>query len=234
MTNKGMEEPSFCIIPVRGGSKGIPRKNLAEFNGISLLEWTINQAMEVYRAEHIMVSTEDEEMAQVANVCGIRLINRPDELAQDSSTTNVVVDHLLAEVDPDGELFGHFTILQVTSPLRNAQDIEKAESMMQAGGYDSVISAYQEQKSHPAKMYQMQEGMAVSVAPEMEYMRRQDLPKIYRRNGAIFSCTREYYDRTDKLWGGNMGIVEMPRQRSVDVDASDDLELAREIFETLS
>ncbi len=221
---------SFCIIPVRGGSKGIPRKNLAEFNGMSLLEWTIEQAKEVYKNEQILVSTEDAEMAMVAKATGVTLIDRPIELAQDETTTNAVVDHLLAEIDEDGSKFNHFTILQVTSPLRNAEDIQKAENLMQTAEYESLVSAYLETESHPAKMYQMQNGKAVSVAPKMEYMRRQDLPKVYRRNGAIFSCTRSFYDRTGKLWGGGMGIVEMPKTRSVDVDTPEDLARANQFF----
>ena len=105
---------------------------------------------------------------------------------------------------------------------------------MQSGKFESLVSAYIETEAHPAKMYHLQNGTAVSVVPEMEYLRRQDLPKIYRRNGAIFACTREFYDRTGKLWGGKMGMVEMPKDRSVDVDMPDDLVTAREIFETLS
>lgn len=224
-----MAASSFCIIPVRGGSKGILRKNLAPFNGMSLLEWTIQQARQVYANEHIMVSTEDAEMAQVTTNCAVRLINRPPELAQDETTTNAVVDHLLSEVDPAGDNFNHFTILQVTSPLREAEDIRKAETLMQSGEYDSVVSGYIEEESHPAKMYRLVDGKAVSIAPEMEAMRRQDLPEIYRRNGAIFSCTRNYYDRTGKLWGGEMGIVEMPRERSIDIDTPDDLKRAQKM-----
>lgn len=225
-----MAHVSFCIIPVRGGSKGIPRKNLAPFNGMTLLEWTIKQAKEVYAPEHIFVSTEDAEMASLARNASVQVINRPADLAQDSSTTNSVVEHLLAQIDPQGSVYHHFTILQVTSPLRNAQDIQQAEQMMQSGQYDSVISGYRDGESHPAKMYQMKDGKAVSIVPEMEYLRRQELPPVYRRNGAIFSCTRAYFDKTGKLWGGALGMVEMPKDRSVDVDSPEDLELAKELL----
>lgn len=221
---------SLCIIPVRGGSKGIPRKNLATFDGVSLLEWTIRQAMQVYELDHIFISTEDRELAEVAAQCYAQVIERPSELARDSSTTVSVVDHLLGEVDPHGETFASLTILQVTSPLRKVEDVRRAEEMLRTGNYDSVISAFHEDEAHPAKMYVIEGKYAVPIAPPMEFERRQDLPKIFRRNGAIFVCTRKLYDRTGRLWGGKMGIVEMPRRRSVDIDALEDLELARRIL----
>ncbi|MGE0492782.1 MAG: hypothetical protein AB7S38_26450 [Vulcanimicrobiota bacterium] len=222
---------SFCIIPVRGGSKGIPRKNLVPFHGVSLLEWTIMQAKSVYASDNVFVSTEDEELAQVAENCRVRLVNRPAALAQDDSTTNSVVEHLLGVIDPRGDQYHHFTILQVTSPLRTAEDVSKAEALMSSGEYDSVISAFHEDEAHPAKMYILRDGQAESVAPTMQHTRRQDLPKAYRRNGAIFVCTRDFFDRTGLLWGGRLGLVEMPRCRSVDIDTPGDLERAQRTYE---
>lgn len=226
-----MSRNAFCMIPVRGGSKGIPRKNLADFQGVSLLEWTIRQAKQVYAPEHVFVSTEDREMAGVAARCGVQVVERPAELAQDHSTTGSAVDHLLGEIDPEGKVYGYFTILQVTSPLRRSDDVRRAETMMETGNYDSVVSVFQEEEAHPAKMYLMEGEYAVPVAPAMQYLRRQELPKVYRRNGAIFSCTRAFYDSTGRLWGGRQGMVEMPRLRSVDIDRPEDLERARRILE---
>lgn len=225
-----MTHKPFCLIPVRGGSKGIPKKNFVIFNGVSLLEWTIQQAKSVYMKEDIFVSTEDPELAKIATDCDVYLIDRPPELARDTSTTVSVVDHLLGEIDPDGMTYQSFTILQVTSPLRQAKDVRQAEKMICTGLYDSVVSAFHEEEAHPAKMYIMEGEYAVSIAPTMQFLRRQDLPKVYRRNGAIFSCTREFYDRTGKLWGGSMGILEMPWRRSIDIDSIEDLEYAKQII----
>lgn len=219
---------TLCVVPVRGGSKGIPRKNLAEVvDGVSLLEWTLRQARESYPLEDIFVSTDDAEMAQVAEACGVQVVIRPAELAQDSSTTASVVEHLLQTVDPSGQAFDAIAILQVTSPLRTVEDILGAQELMGSRRYDSVVSGYEEKSTHPAKMYFIESGFAVSVAPDHEFSRRQDLPQVFRRNGAIFLVTRERFRRTGRLWGGKTGLVRMPRERSVDIDSPEDLEAAR-------
>lgn len=218
----------LCLIPVRGGSKGIPRKNLAELtDGVSLLEWTIRQALETYPRRDIFVSSDDVEMLAIASAASVNAVSRPPELAGDSSTTASVVDHLLHSVDRTGDEFDAIAILQVTSPLRTTGDIRRSMDMIASGRYDSVVGAFEERDCHPAKMYYVESGSAVPVAPVHESRRRQDLPKVFRRNGAIFVVTMDYYRRTGKLWGGRTGLVEMPRERSVDVDAPADLEAAR-------
>ena len=101
---------------------------------------------------------------------------------------------------------------------------------MATGGFDSVVSAFADEGPHPAKAYLVEDGIARSVMPEFETSRRQDLPPVFRRNGALFMVTREHYARTGRLWGGRTGLVEMPRERSIDIDAPQDFELARARF----
>lgn len=222
---------TLCVIPVRGGSKGIPRKNLAElFPGTSLLEWTIRQAQAVYDSDEIVVSSDDAEMLEAAGAAGARALARPDALARDESTTASVVDHLLQDLDPDGSQYQCIAILQATSPLRQSADIATAKAMMATGKYDSVVAAYRETHSHPAKFYFFEDGVAQPVLPELEAARRQDLPPVYRRNGAIFMVTRTFYTDSQKLWGGRTGLAIMPIERSIDIDAPDDLERAREYY----
>lgn len=222
---------TLCVIPARGGSKGIPRKNLVElFTGVSLLEWTIRQARTLYDADEVVVSSDDAEMLQLALSLGTQAEARPDELARDHSTTASVVDHLLATLDPGGELYDKITILQTTSPLRQTDDIARARTLLADGGYDSIVGAYRETGTHPAKFYFMHNGLARSVLPEFETARRQDLPPVYRRNGAIFMVTREFYARTGSLWGGRTALAIMPVERSIDIDTPGDLERARSYF----
>lgn len=219
---------TVCIIPVRGGSKGIPRKNLAELvDGVSLLEWTLRQATQAYGAEDVFVSTEDLEMSRIASARHVPVVARPPELAQDDTTTASVVEHLLQQIDPAQQTYSAIAILQVTSPLRTVEDILASREMIASGRYDSVVSAYEETGSHPAKMYFWESDTAVPVAPAYECSRRQDLPKVFRRNGAIFVVTRQHFIATGRLWGGRTGIVQMPKERSVDIDAPADLEAAR-------
>lgn len=220
-----------CLIPVRGGSKGIQRKNLAEIaDGISLLEWTIRQAKSVLRQDDIFVSTEDEEMFAVAARCGVVAVRRPLDLARDESTTNSVMEHLLTTIDET--CYAALAVLQVTSPLRTTHDIKAGLLRMATGEYDSVVSVFEEDQCHPAKMYLLESGVAIPVLPAYEASRRQELPRVFRRNGAIFMVTREFYRETGRLWGGRTGLIEMPRDRSVDIDAPADLVAARKIIRT--
>jgi CMP-N,N'-diacetyllegionaminic acid synthase len=218
---------TLCVIPVRGGSKGIPRKSLAHIVGcISLLEWTIHQALAAYSYDEVFVSTEDEEMSTVAAAAGARTIPRPAELAQDTTPTIDVVDHALGEVDPSGA-FEAISILQVTSPLRTVEDILRSRELLATGRYDSVVSAYEETTCHPAKMYFVESEFAIPVAPIYEASRRQELPPVFRRNGAIFLVTTHHYRKAHRLWGGRTALVHMPRERSIDIDTLADLEAAR-------
>lgn len=217
---------SACLIPVRGGSKGIPGKNLAEIvPGVSLLEWTIRQAVEVFPARDVFVSSDDPAMLAVAARTGVVAVERPAALARDESTTASVMDHLLATVG--GDRFGSLAVLQVTSPLRQAGDIAEARRLIATGDFDSVVGVFEETRCHPAKMYLVEAGSAVPVLPAYEASRRQDLPRVFRRNGAIFFVTKAHYQSTGRLWGGRTGLVEMPIARSIDIDAPDDLDAAR-------
>jgi CMP-N,N'-diacetyllegionaminic acid synthase len=226
-----MADRTLCVIPVRGGSKGLPRKNLLELApGLTLIDHAIGQAQAVYATDEVIVSTDDGEMAEVARRRETRVVMRPDELARDDSTTASVVDHLLETLGPDGMHYDTIVILQVTSPLREVEDIARGKEMMATGGFDSVVSAYADDGPHPAKTYLVEDGLARSVLPRFETARRQDLPPVFRRNGALFMVTRDHYAETGKLWGGRIGLVEMSRERSIDIDRSQDFELARARF----
>tara|TARA_R110002096_G_scaffold16898_2_gene57713 strand:- start:45322 stop:46026 length:705 start_codon:yes stop_codon:yes gene_type:complete len=217
-----------CIIPVRGGSKGIKRKNLSPVVGdITLLDWTIDQALRCFDVNEVLVSTEDEELSAAARKRGAQVVPRPNHLAADQSTTASVVEELLETLDPGASKFHQILILQVTSPLRQDDDIADARALIDSGRFDSVISGFEVKEHHPAKMYFMDGSLARSVSPEFETARRQDLPPVCRRNGAIFWTTRDWFAKTGTLWGGRTGLVAMPHERSVDIDAPEDLAAAR-------
>jgi CMP-N,N'-diacetyllegionaminic acid synthase len=194
--------------------------------GMSLLEWSIREAQKSRLKDALLVSTEDAELAQIAARCGVQVAHRPAELAQDNTTTAAVVADLLQEHEADV-----ITILQATSPLRQAVDIDAALALFESGEYDSVVSGCVYNGPHPAKLY-MADGRGVRpVAPEFEIARRQDLPLIYQRNGAIFMVKAAYFKQTGALWGGNTAMLKMPVERSVDVDSHADLEAARKYLE---
>ena len=219
---------SYCIIPVRGGSKGLPRKNLLKiYKNISLLEWTIGQAKKVYELEKIIVSTEDCELKNIAAACNLRVIDRPVDFAKDNSSTLSVIDHLFDIFKSEKIIVDSFTILQVTSPLRNYKIIKDSLELINSNKYDSVLSVYKDD-NHPAKNYFYKNGFLEPVIPNYEFLPRQSLPQVYRRNGAIFSVKSEYYKNNKKLWGGKIGYVLMDKERSIDIDYYDDFIKAKE------
>ena len=221
---------SFCIIPVRGGSKGLPRKNLLKiYKNISLLEWTINQAKKVYECEKIIVSTEDFELKSIAKESNVRVVNRPADLAKDKSSTLSVIDHLFEIFESEEIILDSFTILQVTSPLRDSKHIKNSLELINSNKYDSVLSVYIDDK-HPAKNYFCSNGFLEPVIPNYEFLPRQLLPVVYRRNGAIFSVTRNFYKKNKKLWGGKIGYVLMDKERSIDIDYYEDFIKAKEFI----
>ena len=221
---------SFCIIPVRGGSKGLPRKNLLKIHeNISLLEWTISQAKKVYECERIIVSTEDSELKNIAAASKIRVVDRPAILAEDNSTTLSVIDHLFEIFECEKINVDSFTILQVTSPLRDYKNIKKSLDLINSNKYDSVLSVYKEDL-HPSKNYFYIDGFLEPIMPNYEFLPRQLLPVVYRRNGAIFSVKSDYYKKTKKLWGGKIGYVLMDKERSIDIDYYEDFFKAKEFI----
>lgn len=222
----------LCIIPVRGGSKGLPKKNSLEIkNGISLLEWTINQAHKTYPNEDVIVSTEDINLSNIARLSGARVLNRPSYLAQDNSSTSDVVLDVLKQLEPYSYVYEAIAILQVTSALREDNDINQSIEMIKTNLYDSIISVYETKDSHPAKQYYLEKINGIDVAssfvPSLQHANRQERPNVYQRNGAIFTVTKNYFFKTNKLWGGRIGVVKMPYERSIDIDTAEDLEKAR-------
>ena len=222
---------------MRGGSKQLPRKNFMEIiKGVSLLEWTIRQAHRVYNKKDVIVSTENKKLSSIARATGARVINRPNELAQDDTTTSAVVEHVLQQLDSDKKIYNAIAILQVTSALREEKDLKKSIEMITSGNYDSIISGFETINSHPAKQYTINKNkdmiFAEPILPnkhrlQQQHANRQKRAKIYQRNGAIFIVTRKYFDKTKILWGGRIGFVQMPFERSVDIDTKDELNQAR-------
>ena len=217
------------MIPARGGSKRLPRKNIASVGGRPLIGWTIAAALESGALDRIVTSTEDEEIAQVARSLGSEIpFLRPQELAGDSTSSMDVVLHMINELrDRGAYLPEYLMLLQPTSPLRNAQDIRNVAEMAITRNADAVVSV--------SALHRHPDGMKTITAdgrlkPFLTDLcactRAQDLPPIYTLNGAL------YLARTRLLLAGK-GFVEeytyayeMPVSRSIDIDSAWDLYLA--------
>lgn len=220
------------IIPARGGSKGIPRKNIRPLAGKPLIAYTIEAAL-ASRIDKVVVSTEDAEIAVIAGKLGAEVVTRPPELAQDDTPTLPVLQHAVRET---GGRFDAVVTLQPTSPLRTRIHIDEAlelfASRPEADSLVSVVrvphsmipeSVMTEDENHYLRPY---------VTSTSGPLRRQEKPVYYARNGAAIYVTRAAR-LADYVFGGNIVPYRMPSLRSLDIDTQEDWELAEILVKAL-
>jgi CMP-N,N'-diacetyllegionaminic acid synthase len=227
-----MADPKIlAVIPARGGSKGVPRKNVRPLAGRPLLAFTIDAALAARDLlARVIVSTDDEQIAEIAKTCGAEVpFMRPDDLAADHSPTLPVLQHALRFVEAqDGTRMDWVLLLQPTAPFRAAEDIRAAVALAVQGGCDSVISVVQVFATHPILMKRIEDDRLVSYCiEEKEGTRRQDYqPPAYMRNGAIYLTRRECLMEQNSIWGAYIRPYIMPEDRSVNIDSELDFKLA--------
>ncbi|MDJ0739284.1 MAG: acylneuraminate cytidylyltransferase family protein [Gammaproteobacteria bacterium] len=226
------DHPRFVgLIPARGGSKRLPRKNLLPIAGKPLLAWTIEAGLAATHIDRLILSTDDDEIASVGRAHGADVpFKRPAELADDDATGLDVVCHALRSLDAAGERYDYVVVLQPTSPLRTAHDIDAAIALLLDRHAHSVTSVCR--TDHPpewSNTLPADGSMRDFFRPGVRGGRSQDLPTSYRLNGAIY-----IHDCAALL--GNDGAKDdagyayvMPRERSIDIDEAIDLDIA-ELF----
>ncbi len=219
------------VIPARGASKGLPRKNILLLDGKPLIEYTIEAALNAgdlfYR---VIVSTEDAEIADISRRAGAEVpFLRPPQLARDDTPTLLVLQHALDYVERnDGIVIDWIMVLQPTSPLRTRTDIEAVVTLAAAGSCDTVVSVRKINNCHPYKIKKIApEGWLVPfIDGTVEPARRQDLsPDVYQRNGAIYLLRRDRLLES-RLYGDRILPYVMPEDKSVDIDTQIDFHLA--------
>lgn len=214
---------TLALIPARGGSKGIPRKNIRPIAGKPLIAWTIEAALAAEGIDRVVVSTEDEEIAAVAREWGAEVpFMRPSELASDEAPGIAPVLHAI------DQLAGHkaLILLQPTSPLRTAEQIDGLLEYARANDATSVVSV-REVDDHPAWMFHRADNGALERfgASDMA-LRRQDLPELYALNGAMYWNTTERLRTAEALVAeGTLGF-EMDAESSIDIDTMLDWRIA--------
>jgi CMP-N-acetylneuraminic acid synthetase len=225
-----MEEKILAVIPARGGSKGVPRKNIRPVCGKPLIAYTIETAMAARHLFHrVILSTDDEEIAAIGRKCGAEVpFLRPAELAQDKVPMAPVLQHAVRFVEQQDNIrLDWICLLQPTEPFRTVEDIEAALRLGRAGGCDSVISVVQVFAVHPILMKRIEnERLLPYCIEEKEGTRRQDYqPPAYMRNGAIYLTRRASLMEANSIWGKVICPYVMPEERSVSVDSVLDLKL---------
>jgi len=219
------------IITARGGSKGVPGKNMKLLAGKPLLAYTIEAARASRALDRVILSTEDEAIAAAGRALGCEVpFIRPAELSRDDTPHLPVIQHASAWMQNQGNYHSEAVmVLQPTSPLRTADDITAAIALLESGGGDSVLSVSAVPgHSHPSRTLRLDDdGFAVlfaSGAPvRTRINRRQDLPEAWVMNGAIYACrTRVLSGPDPSLYGDRVIAYRMPPERSISIDDWDD------------
>ena len=224
-------EPITAVIPVRGGSKGVPRKNLYRLGGTTLLERSILYAKASPRVDRVVVSTEDAEMYAVARRHGVEAPTmRPYELATDEASTIDVVRHLVETVPISR---GYILLLQVTSPLRILDDVEQLCGILESGDATAqgVVSLVRHEAPHPDKIQSISDGFVRSYLGRESMVSRQLLPEVYALNGALYLTHRDVVINQGTLMPKGMLPYLMPAERSLNLDGPLDFFLLESLLE---
>jgi N-acylneuraminate cytidylyltransferase/CMP-N,N'-diacetyllegionaminic acid synthase len=216
------------FIPARGGSRGLPGKNILPLNGRPLIEWSIEAAKQAHHKGKIVVSTDSEEIAEVSRKAGAEIpFMRPAELATDSASSMDVIFHALDFFESAGEKFDYVVLLQPTSPLRRASDIDAAIDLVLEKKAQAVVSVCVAEH-HPlwSNTLPADKNMKDFIRPEIKGMNRQQLPVSYRLNGAIYIASPTYLKNFGTFIADGTFAFEMPAEVSVDIDSEIDFALA--------
>ena len=227
---------TLAVIPARGGSKSIPRKNLVDVAGRPLIAWAIGAAREARRLDRVIVSTEDEEIAETARQWGAEVpFVRPAELATDTVSLIPVVQHALAAMDGLGFRADAVVSMQATSPGLRGADIDAAVAKLEESGADSVATVLRVEHEHPywAKRLEGDRVRPFSAETNESYLQRQDLPPAYVFDGAIFVRHRrllEEWTGRDFCLGADVRGLPLSAESSLHIDDPIHLEVARVVL----
>jgi CMP-N,N'-diacetyllegionaminic acid synthase len=214
-----------ALIPARGGSKGIPRKNIGSFNGQPLLSYTIKAALDCPQIKRVIVSTDCQEIAAIASDFGAEVpFLRPAELASDEASGMAPVLHCLKNISECNSLI----LLQPTSPLRTSSHIAEALDLHFTTG-NSVVSVTKSSK-HPAWMYRINSDLVMDKLLSLDAQRRQDLDDIYYLNGAIYIASRNQLTDYETFIVNSTRAYIMDAAHSIDIDTYLDWDFAEFLY----
>ena len=226
-----MNKTFLAIIPARGGSKRLPRKNILDLCGKPLISWSIEAALKSKYISKVVVSSDDEEILNISSNFGADIIKRPYELANDTATTFDAIKHTINNL----EKYDYIVLLQPTSPLRNEKHIDEAIELLEEKQADGIVSVCEMDHSPLWSNTLPEDGnMRGFLREEILNKRSQDLEKYYRLNGAVYIC------KTDKLLENksfflkdNIFAYIMDRKSSIDIDEEIDFLFAERVIELI-
>jgi N-acylneuraminate cytidylyltransferase len=222
---------TFAFVFARGGSKGLPGKNIKELGGIPLLAHGIRLAQSMDRIEQVFVSTDCEEIAKVARRFGAAVIERPAELASDSASEWHAWQHAINHLRIDHRLdFDVFLSLPATSPLRNRDDVQACLDALDEQ-VDAVITVSPSARSPYFNMVSTNEdGYAQVVLGAAEFKRRQDVPIVYDITTVAYVARPDFILTRERLFAGRVRPVVVPKERAVDIDDEFDFKMAQALY----
>lgn len=222
-----------AIIPARGGSKGIPRKNLHELAGKPLVAHAIEQAIACPSITRTIVNSEDAEIRAVAEAHGAEVMDRPEQFHHDNTVQEVdrLLQWCVGELESRGETVDVVVLLYATSPLREVRTIDEAVRLVTDGGYDSALSLYEDTRYLWKKSGDVVEP--INYDPAKRGPRQKEHWNQWAENKAVYVMKRDLLMNTGCRLGGRIGHVEMPGWQSIDVDKPEDLELCRKLWQRI-
>ena len=221
-----MTEKNICIIPARGGSKRLPRKNIIDFNGKPIIAYSIEAALETNLFEKVIVSTEDEEITNIAAMFGAEIDNRKKELASDRAKVVEVCLDFLNREKKTGNLYNILCCLYPTAPLRNSDDIKRTIELVMNGKCNYAIAVTEfHYPVHQALKFDNASNME-PMWPELIFKNSNELPPLCVDNGSTYAMNIGEFMKSGSFYSQPLKGYFMPRERSVDIDTKSDLELA--------
>lgn len=211
-----------AIIPARGGSKGLPGKNIALLNGRPLIDYSIARALNTPQVAAVYVTTDCPDIAAVASACGAQVVRRPSALATDDASSESALLHALDVLEAEQEM-DLVVFLQCTSPLRRAHDIEAAIAQFRDEQADSLLSVT---ASHHFLWRPTESGAQSLNYDYRQRPRRQDMTPQYCENGSLYLFTPAGLRRTQNRLSGKISLFEMAAQSAIDIDTKADFEMA--------
>ncbi|NQX84808.1 MAG: acylneuraminate cytidylyltransferase family protein [Flavobacteriaceae bacterium] len=222
------------IIPARGGSKGVPGKNIKPLNNKPLIQYTAEVALASECLSRVILSSDDDKIIHVAKGIGLEVpFKRPENLAQDKTPTLPVIKHALEFYEAKGELFDAVCLLQVTSPFRTVEFLNQAIEKFKKQDTDSLISVQEvphEYNPHWTFKVNAQGNLRITTGEHQIIPRRQELPKSYHRDGSIYITKTSVLKTQNSLYGTSISYIESPREFYVNIDTLQDWEKAEKLI----
>jgi CMP-N,N'-diacetyllegionaminic acid synthase len=220
----------LAVIPARGGSKRLPRKNILNFGGKPLIAWSIDEAKKSKYIAKTLVTSDDTEILNIAKKYGAEVLQRPSELSSDSSTTYEALEHAINSLEQEYE---YIVLLQPTSPLRTSKHIDEAIELLESKDADAVISVCEVEHPVGWSMTLDEDDDMSEFVKNIDTRRSQEQEKHYRLNGAIYICkTKKLLEKKSFFLEENIFAYKMQREDSVDIDEELDFKLANLLLES--